>query len=141
VVRDVLFTGKQLHVVFRNFNLPRIIAPTLRNSRIFPVQSYSCNNLTASQNSSPAFPCSEAILSAKCEINFDVHVFHLMKVPLSKLQPVYDINPHETAFGNFRFQIFIRSRITRTTSTLISFSALPLKSSSSSCKHRNTLAC
>jgi hypothetical protein len=67
-----------------------------------------------------------------------LHVFHLMKVPLSKLQPVYDINPHENGLRQFVFKSLFVAAITRT-STLISFSA-PTLEIILSCKH-NTLAC
>ena len=55
---------------------PRIIkrSTTFRNSRIFPVQSYSCNNLIACfENDLLAFPCSSAIFVVKCSINNGFH--------------------------------------------------------------------
>ena len=52
--------------------LPKIIkrSTTFLNSRIFPVQSYSCNNFMAVfEKFFIEFPCSKAIFEAKCSIN------------------------------------------------------------------------
>jgi hypothetical protein len=94
--------------------------------------------LTASpENFFTAFR-SEAILSANARSTLDVRL-SFNEGTLSKLQPVYDINPHETASAISVFKSLFVAAITRT-STLISFSA-PTLEIILSCKTRNTLAC
>jgi hypothetical protein len=94
--------------------------------------------LTASpENFFTAFR-SEAILSANVRSTLDVRL-SFNEGTLSKLQPVYDINPHETASAISRFQIFIRSR--NYTNVHFNIFSAPTLEIILSCKTRNTLAC
>jgi hypothetical protein len=74
-----------------------------------------------------AFPCSEAILSAKCEINLGMSSrLSFNEGTFIKIRPVI-YKSKLNSFGNFLSNLLFVAAITRT-STLISFSAPTFKS-------------
>ena len=108
---------------------------------MFPVQSYSCNNLTACfEKCFTAVPCSEANFWAKCEINSGISSLlsfkegTLIRITAKRWYKSSRKRPSAISF----FKSLFVAAMTRT-STLMSLSA-PTRVITFSCKARNTLA-